>query len=268
VRVSIGDVRLYFEVLGNQFTAAGEARPTVVGLHGGPGLDGGKLRYLLSELSDIAQVVVPDQRGHGLSDPGIPASWTLRQWADDVKAFCDALEIRRPIVLGESFGGFVAQQYATQFPDHPAAIVIVSSGPRIASVDELARRQRELEALLGAAATEMDRTASDRELAEVQQRRVRTMRVNEHFEPEGFRMDLRPGLAAIRCPVLILAGEHDPLVPPALARELTAALPTSVAELRVVPDASHEVLTDNPEAAWPLIKRFIASVADPTTLDN
>jgi pimeloyl-ACP methyl ester carboxylesterase len=142
--------------------------------------------------------------------------------------------------------------------------VIISSGPRIASADDLARRKQALNALHGSAATETDRTAADRELAEVQRRRVQTMRVNEHFEPEGFRMDLRPQLAAVRCPVLILVGEHDPVVPPVLAGELSAALPTSVADLHVVPDASHEVLTDNPEAAWPLIKRFIASVERPT----
>jgi len=135
VRLSVGDASLYFEVFGQERSIAPDAksidrRPTVVGLHGGPGVDGGKLRFLLPVLADIAQVVVPDQRGHGLSDYGSPDEWNLAQWATDVKGLADALGIERPIVLGESFGGFVAQQHASSYPGHPDAIVIVSSGPR------------------------------------------------------------------------------------------------------------------------------------------
>ena len=98
MRVSVGDVRLYFEVFGQEraFTAETtsiDRRPTLIGLHGGPGLDGGKLRYLLPAVADVAQVIVPDQRGHGLSDHGPPDGWNLAQWAADVKALADALGV-------------------------------------------------------------------------------------------------------------------------------------------------------------------------------
>ena len=43
----------------------------------------------------------------------------LAQWGDDVRAFCDALGIADPVVLGASFGGMVAMSYATRHPDHP-----------------------------------------------------------------------------------------------------------------------------------------------------
>jgi pimeloyl-ACP methyl ester carboxylesterase len=112
VRVSVGDVRLFFEVFGQEWTLAEETmrrRPTVVGLHGGPGVDGTTLRYQLAPLGDVAQVVVPDQRGHGRSDRGSPETWNLATWAADVRNLCDALGIERPVVLGTSFGGFVAQ---------------------------------------------------------------------------------------------------------------------------------------------------------------
>ncbi|HUY59857.1 MAG TPA: alpha/beta fold hydrolase [Solirubrobacteraceae bacterium] len=145
MRVSVGDAELYFEVFGQGRSIAADAasidwRPTLIGLHGGPGLDGTKLRYILSTLADIAQVVVPDQRGHGLSDYGSSDQWNLAQWAADVKALADALGIEEPIVLGESFGGFVAQQYASSYPDHAAALIIVSSGPRFVREDEIAAR--------------------------------------------------------------------------------------------------------------------------------
>ena len=133
MRVSVGDVRLYFEVFGREWVfPSGTAvrRPVVIGLHGGPGLDGTKLRHELAPLADVAQVVVPDQRGHGRSDLGCAEDWNLAQWADDVRRFCDALSIEHPIVLGVSFGGFVAQQYAASYPDHPAGLILISTGPR------------------------------------------------------------------------------------------------------------------------------------------
>ena len=115
MRVSVGDVWLFFEVFGRELAFTGstmERRPALIGLHGGPGLDGTKLRHQLAPLAEVAQVVVPDQRGHGRSDRAGPESWNLASWAADVKSFSDALGIERPVVLGVSFGGFVAQESA------------------------------------------------------------------------------------------------------------------------------------------------------------
>ena len=61
-----------------------------------------------SSLADVAQVVYLDHRGQGRSERVNPAQWQLSNWADDVKDFCDALEITKPVVMGNSFGRFVA----------------------------------------------------------------------------------------------------------------------------------------------------------------
>ena len=50
---------------------------------------------------------------------------------DDVVALCEALGIERPVVLGQSFGGFVAQRYAARHPGHPSAIVLSSTAARV-----------------------------------------------------------------------------------------------------------------------------------------
>ena len=81
MRVSVGDVRLFFEVSGVEWLLGQDGmrrRPVLIGLHGGPGLDGTKMRYQLASLADTMQVVVPDQRGHGRSDLGTSVSWNLR----------------------------------------------------------------------------------------------------------------------------------------------------------------------------------------------
>ena len=101
--------------------------PTVILLHGGPGFDHSNFKPDFSRLAEVAQVVYLDHRGNGRSDRGDPEKWNLPQWGDDLRAFCEALEIERPIVLGDSFGGMVAMSYATRHPDHPAKLVLSST---------------------------------------------------------------------------------------------------------------------------------------------
>src|SRR5712691_1849545 len=110
MHVLVNGVRLFFDVEGASLMPEGPAmreKPTLLLLHGGPGLDHSIYKPAFSALADIAQVIFLDHRGNGRSDPGSPEMWTLAQWADDVRAFCEALGIARPIVYGASFGGRV-----------------------------------------------------------------------------------------------------------------------------------------------------------------
>ncbi len=141
MRVNIGDVRLFFDVEGAKLRPDGAMMrevPTVILLHGGPGFDHSNFKPDFSRLAEVAQVVYLDHRGNGRSDRGDPKKWNLPQWGDDLRAFCDALEIERPVVLGNSFGGMVAMSYATRHPDHPAKLVLSSTAA-------VSRRDRSLE---------------------------------------------------------------------------------------------------------------------------
>ena len=90
--------------------AAMVAKPTLLLLHGGPGFDHSGFRPFFDRFADTHQVVLYDHRGNGRSDGwDNPSNWNLDRWADDVVALCEALGIERPVVLGQSFGGFVAQ---------------------------------------------------------------------------------------------------------------------------------------------------------------
>ena len=120
MRVDIGGgLRLFVDVDGPELVpeaARMVARPTVVLLHGGPGSDHSWFKSSPVGVDDLAQVVYYDHRGNGRSDRGSSADWTLDVWADDVVRLCDTLGIERPIVLGESFGGMVAQRYLARHP--------------------------------------------------------------------------------------------------------------------------------------------------------
>lgn len=136
VRIDIGDgVRLFVDVDvdGPGLVPHGATMvetPTVLLLHGGPGSDHSLYKSSGVELTDLAQVIYYDHRGNGRSDPGSPDDWTLDVWADDVVRLCDALGVEHPIVIGESFGGMVAQRYLARHPGHPAGVVLASTAPR------------------------------------------------------------------------------------------------------------------------------------------
>jgi len=283
----VGDVRLFFEVRGQEWQLDEEGmrrRPVLIGLHGGPGVDGTKHRYQLAPLADTVQVVVPDQRGHGRSDLSTPETWNLATWAKDVHGLSDALGIEHPIVYGSSFGGFVAQQYAASFPDHPAGLVLASTCPRLISGTELIDRSRKvggdeaadvvrrnLEAPTAETKAEWIRVCGpllslnddpDPLVAAHDAARILTMEVNLHwFEQEGNGMDLRAVLCNMRCPTLVLLGEHDPLTPKYLAEEIVSAIPNGLARLEVIPDAAHDLVTDNPDYTLKSIREFVGELA-------
>jgi pimeloyl-ACP methyl ester carboxylesterase len=281
VRVSVGDVRLFFEAAGAEWviTATGmERRPIIIGLHGGPGIDGGGLRHRLAPLADVAQVIVPDLRGHGRSDAGARESWSLPTWAADIRGFCGTLNIERPFVLGLSFGGFVAQEYASTHSDDIAGLILISTAARFPLPDEVIARVRAVggdeaaEAMRRDIDNPTDETAADvRRLlyarradpdalaTSLEAHAIRTPEVIQQWWPVAHRtIDLRRALQSVRCPTLVLVGEHDPLNPPALAEEIVGSIPEDRAELVVVPDAAHRVFTDNPDHVYGCIRRFIS----------
>jgi pimeloyl-ACP methyl ester carboxylesterase len=123
-------VRLFIDVEGAGLVPDGAVmreKPTLILLHGGPGYDHSSFKPLFSALADIAQVVYVDHRGHGRSTRRPRQEWTLDTFADDIVRLCAALGIVKPVVLGQSFGGFVAQRYLARQPhvvagarqDHP-----------------------------------------------------------------------------------------------------------------------------------------------------
>jgi proline iminopeptidase len=286
VRISVGDVQLFFEVFGEEWVFTGRAfrrRPVLIGLHGGPGLDGTKLRYQLAPLADVAQVVVPDQRGHGRSERGTPETWNLTTWAADVKNLSEALDIERPVVLGFSFGGGVAQQYASTYPDDPAGLILVSASARRWSSEETIERFREVGGDEAAEAHRRDLEAPSEETAaewarvcfpllsrragadpvlerlEAWRFENQSVEVNHHVA-EGNETDLRPALGAVRCPTLVVIGEDDPLISMSLAHEIVEAIPDGLARLQPIQRAAHDVFADNQEQTYSCIREFLADL--------
>ncbi len=282
--IQVNGVRLFFDVEGPGLVPDGPVmrhRPTVLFLHGGPGADHSHYRPEWSALADVAQLVFLDHRGNGRSEHGPRERWTLAQWADDVRGFCDALGLVKPTVLGASFGGIVAQAYATRHADHPGKLILASTAARggaftdrrVAMFEQLggpeagalARRRlidgdtspEVLDAWLRVALPLYTRTKAD---PQAQQRSVRNAEATWWFsraEGEGNHFDLRDQLHQVRCPTLLLAGALDPMLPVENQREIAALLPPVLLQYEEFQDAGHGVLPDAPERVLALLRAFI-----------
>ncbi|HEY0300378.1 MAG TPA: alpha/beta fold hydrolase, partial [Rhizomicrobium sp.] len=156
MKVDIGGLKLFVDIGGFALLPEGPRmveRPVIVLVHGGPGFDHTIQKAFAPRLAEFAQIVCFDQRGHGRSDRGAPEDWTLAQWADDIRRLCETLGIERPIVMGSSFGGIVAQAYATRHPDHPAKLILHCTTPKFS----LPRIAAKFEQLGGPRAAELAR---------------------------------------------------------------------------------------------------------------
>lgn len=281
MHVVVNGTKIFFDVEGAKLVPDGprmRERPTLLLLHGGPGGDHSTFRPLFGQLADIAQVIYLDHRGNGRSDHGEPETWNLAQWGDDIRAFCDALSIEKPIVLGYSFGGMVAQAYATRHPAHPAKLVLYSTSPK-RDYEEIYGVFERLGGPQARAAAEarwktpsLETNAAYIEICYPLYNRRATRdadsfaRVERHdavaihyaaSDHGATRLDFREALSRIQCPTLVIGGEDDPITPISRSELIAACLPQHLARLVRVPNAGHGVHLDDPALAMSLLRAFI-----------
>ncbi|WP_240229266.1 alpha/beta fold hydrolase [Devosia lacusdianchii] len=108
---------LYYEI-------HGEGAPLVL-LHGGVN-PSTMFGAPLAEMAKSFKVIAIHARGHGLSKDS-DAPWSVEQFADDVAAVLDDRRIERASVMGYSFGGKIALQFALRHPDMLDKLVVISA---------------------------------------------------------------------------------------------------------------------------------------------
>ena len=279
MQVDVNDTRLWFDVDGPVLVPRGdsmEARPTLVLMHGGPGsYDHSYFKPWFSRLADRMQIVYLDLREHGRSERGDPANWSFEACADDVRAFCDALGIVRPVVLGHSMGGFVAILYGSRHPGHASGLILLSTFARFDldritegfrsvagdEVGELARRAYDDEDVTDSEWARVfaafgPHVPNEEELA----RRVRNEEVNERGGRLMTELDLLAELPKILSPTLVCAGSADPFLTTA-ADEILGGLRRGIGRLDVIEGAGHFPWLDTPDRVFEVIGDFAVEVS-------
>jgi proline iminopeptidase len=222
--------------------------PPAVALHGGPGADHGYLLPGFDTLADRRELVYYDQRGGGRSPVArdVPVGW--QEHVADLEALREVWGLERLVLLGYSWGGLLAQLYATEHPDRVERLALVSPAPSWrAAREEFERRfaerslapalEQERRALRESGLRERDPKAYERRLFELavvpyfydpaKVRELTAFRVVGRTQQEVWRSlgdyDLRPALRGLRIPAFVLHGRDDP-IPIEASRETAVAL--------------------------------------------
>jgi len=278
MHVDVNGTRLWFDVDGPALVPDDNEmreRPTMVLVHGGPGtFDHSYLKPDFGRLAEHAQVVYLDLRGHGRSDWGDTAAWSFETCADDVRLFCDAVGIARPILFGHSMGGPIVLLYGARHPGHAAGLVVQSAFARwdasrvvegfrrVAGdeVAEIARRSYAGESVpdeeWALAAAAFGPRVPD---AERRAHTPKNLELGSHGMDLIRQLDIVDQLRHIDVPTLVSVGDLDPVTPVDAAAEIVHALPEDIARLHIFEGAGHFTWMDDPERYWPMIIEFIES---------
>ncbi|UCC71640.1 MAG: alpha/beta fold hydrolase [Gemmatimonadota bacterium] len=284
-RVDVGGAELYVE-------EEGSGVPLVL-INGGPGGTHHYFHPWFGRARGFARVIYYDQRGTGLSDyePGADG-YSVEQAVDDLEALRVALGIDEWVLVGLSYGGFLAQYYTTSYPRNVAGLVLIGASLGM-WVDTGRSRQYEF-----ISEAELDRMrevrAQLRELREREgwsrQKYIRLLVYNNHINgdwkrqnyyrptPEKFaqialyewvhdddfnpimsqsqqKVDLSGAFDRNPIPTLILEGKWDLTWGEAKSTILSRNHPN--ARMVVVEHAGHSIYDENPDAFFAELEKFV-----------
>jgi pimeloyl-ACP methyl ester carboxylesterase len=238
----------------------------------------------LAERLEGIRAILPDLRGHGSSELGadlpvgdfarVPDApvLTMAQFASDLLALLDHLQISQAIFAGCSIGGYVLLELWRRAPQRMRALAFICSKPQPDAEANLAKRADtiararagEIEELLDAMAqVSVGATAQAQQPAIVSELRSRMTLSAEALVAVqaglAARPDSLPTVPTIRVPVFALAGGEDKAVSPAEMQALSAA--SGANELHLLADAGHFAAYEQPDAVAALLNPWLRQFA-------
>ncbi len=251
----------YLEFGGHRYYYAGDLRRKGIPLlfcHGSGGRHHHWL-YQIKGLKEKANPIAVDLPGHGRSE-GAPCASVAgsRDW---LHQFCRTAGLAQFVLAGHSLGGAIALDYAIKHPGEILGLVLVGSGGRLRVLPELLEELRAgrtpsilHENLYGPAASE--------ELLEKGRKEMEETAAAVYYKDlcACDEFDVMEELPAISQPVLIICGSEDRLTPVKYSRYLEEKIPRG--EVRVIEEAGHMVMLENPERVNQVIAEFMTQFTE------
>jgi proline iminopeptidase len=277
----IRDVSLFVKVMGQGY-------PLVL-MHGGPGLDHVSL-LALQPLADQFTLIFYDHRCNGRSEGAEVSSMTFENLTADADALRQTLGFDKWAVLGHSFGGNVALEYALRYPQSLSHLILMDTCGDTRWVQQnapelLAKRGYSASAVQAARRFYNGQLTpgeflptSMKFMSAYFYRNFLLEMAHEVFSP-GPRPKMRPEaqifgfgqlltgwtvmdrLNAIKVPTLVMAGRYDFLFPPEHQAILADRLPN--AELVLIERAGHNPQMERTAEVIRAIRDFMATAKVP-----
>jgi proline iminopeptidase len=281
--VPVPGAQLYFREVGNGL-------PLVI-LHGGPDFNHNYLLPELDRLSSAFRLIYYDQRGRGKSSRGVaPETVDISSEVDDLDRLRRYFGLGTIALLGHSWGGLLAMEYAALHADHVTHLILLNTAP--ASHADLRRNREQREAVEAVTLAKMRSIADTREyaagdiekdaeyyrahfsnaFARSEQLEDVVGRLRSHFAPEdivkaraiearlyaqtwlSFDYALVDRLRNVKVPTLIVHGDRD-LIPLACATNVAEAV--SGSRLVVLDDCGHFAYIERPTEVLSAIVDFV-----------
>jgi proline iminopeptidase len=213
---------------------AGKGLPCLV-MHGGLGVDHSQFREGLDPLGDLLRLVYYDHRGNGRSGRPPIETLTLAQLAADADALRAHLGLEKVAVLGHSYGGCVALQYALRYPRRLSHLLLVGTTAAWDYADEIITELQRRAASAEVVTALLEVATNDAEFARGQKLATATLGFHTCDPERAERLfsstvwspaacarsrelmadcNVVSRLGEIEVPTLILAGRHDFFCPP------------------------------------------------------
>lgn len=282
MKARIRGTEIWFDINGSSLVPNGPRmveKPVAFVLHGGPGGDHSYYKPGLDPLTDKMQLVYIDHRGQGRSGRGERSTYTLENNVEDLEALRVHLGLDKIVLFGASYGGMVALSYAVRYPQNVSHLIALVTSAHAGTLERakelLAERgtdeqKRVCEALWeGNFQTEeellhyfdvmeplysysykpdMPKDGLERGIYSIDA-------INEGFSGFLRTYDVRDQLRNITCPTLVVAGRHDWICPPEYSEEIASLIPH--ADLRIFERSSHDVISDEPNELFDVIRGFL-----------
>ena len=223
----------------------------------------------VGDLCDIARIITPDLRGHGLSEPAEPP-YAIGDLADDCIRLLDDLGIDGPVVIGGlSMGGYVAFEICRKYPERVMGLILAAT--KAGADSDEAKKARD--AAMETAKSEGVEPIADGmlpkllvpgaqenapEMAAFVKRMMMETSVEGVIGALGAmrdRPDSTPDLPTLAVPTLVIHGADDQLIPRAEAEAMAEALPE--ATLAIAGDAGHLPCLEQPEFFNDTVREFL-----------
>ncbi len=260
----ISDFRLYFETCG-----AGEPLILI------PGFASGAWSWFrqIDELSKDFQVIVFDPRGIGQSKAadGDLQNLSMLTFVEDVKQILDELKIEKAHVLGASFGGFVAQEFAIRFPERVDKLILActtSGGTNhVRPSDEISRSfapnptlpiGEKIRHFIRPAFTDKFNRKHADEVEKICRLREQNTVADAVYLAQlqaAFTLDTEAKLGAIESETLVITGDQDSVVPS--ENSINLADKIRGAKLEIIENGSHLFFIENADEFNRAVQEFL-----------
>jgi len=271
--VQLSDVALFYREVGR-------GEPMIV-LHGGPGSDHTYLRAF-DRLGEFVRLIYFDLRGNGRSASVPEDAFTFELLCQDIDRIADHLGCDRFGLIGQSFGGYLALEYALRKPTRLTRLVLADTAPRFSSPEEHEQRGQLILARWPHLRTVVEAPWNDDDDAEVARQIAELAPIFFHrYDPDraaaNYRdviwraapilagevilrgWDVTPRLAEISVPTLILAGRHDIMVSCDHARTMWERIAGST--MCCFEDSGHNAFIEEPEAFFSTLEAWLRATA-------